>query len=698
MTCVLDEMDLIILKDKTKKLEMIKIGIEQEYEHFKNQTNIKELFKQRKIYDLEMTKKQDTYKFKQTHDNDGKDVIIPIELDNDYEKILKNCTNIINVRKLQNILINRLEYLSNNIKNITKSVIEKSRLTDIYTGLPESSCCSEDADKFLNYYFYIITESTEPVQQNIKESVLIYDYLKYFVNIGSIHKSILYDETAYAGIHNNVIVDDEKNTSQSVIKSVFEVFVDSGIHSGTLREYVSIINDQLDVKSGLTKTQILSKTYTNEEYKVLLHNIEKHNIKYYKKSEKINFDKDELNELKKTSDDKIDNEINILVKNMANILNKDKKFIQKYVDLLHNFGVFDKDEDLKTDKLKIKNRDLINKKKLDYIKKFYVTKLRKYLSIIQNSQEQSINNIDLSFSESESILLEIQTIIFEDNQKLLPFLNEEVRKYFLNLTINYSNDEINSINIFDNIYDSKYEKIKVYSNFNFNDASNVVLYILIKQLNNFIICKTDDKVDSTISEKNYDSENIYKNNNNNINCKHICNFIMILFNELENDYELFNLCNKGAEGIKNSIKHDEIEYKYKQYIKGDDNYTEKMMQSKLSKKKPNYLDDPLQEEQDEIIENDLYQEKIDFIMDKGKKVLLKKHGHDATEDELESYKTDYLKNIEDDKMYEEEIYDFDNAPKGKEVIDMGAGYGEFNEYDFENGDGFDYTEKEEDFE
>jgi hypothetical protein len=48
--------------------------------------------------------------------------------------------------------------------------------------------------------------------------------------------------------------------------------------------------------------------------------------------------------------------------------------------------------------------------------------------------------------------------------------------------------EINSINGIDNLYDSKYEKIKVYSDFNFNDAANVVLHMLIVQLNKFILC------------------------------------------------------------------------------------------------------------------------------------------------------------------------------------------------------------------
>jgi GTP-binding protein Era len=57
------------------------------------------------------------------------------------------------------------------------------------------------------------------------------------------------------------------------------------------------------------------------------------------------FEKDQLNEIKKNSYDKLDNEINTLVKNIATILHKDKEFIDKYVNILRNMGVFnDKDD------------------------------------------------------------------------------------------------------------------------------------------------------------------------------------------------------------------------------------------------------------------------------------------------------------------------------------------------------------------
>ena len=135
--------------------------------------------------------------------------------------------------------------------------------------------------KFLDYYFYISTETDKPINNYINDSNNIYEFTKYFVNTGSIHKFLLYDKNKFDGIYNDIIVDDEINTPQNIIKKVFEIFVDEGIYAGTLREYVGTNDDFIDIKTGVTKKQIISKNYTIKEYQNLLRNIEKNNIKYY---------------------------------------------------------------------------------------------------------------------------------------------------------------------------------------------------------------------------------------------------------------------------------------------------------------------------------------------------------------------------------------------------------------------------------
>jgi hypothetical protein len=47
--------------------------------------------------------------------------------------------------------------------------------------------------------------------------------------------------------------------------------------------------------------------------------------------------------------------------------------------------------------------------------------------------------------------------------------------------------------------------------------------------------------------------------------------------------------------------------------------------------------------------------------------------------------------MQDDMIYEEEAYNLGAGPKGANVLDQGAGYGEASDFDFETGDGFDYS-------
>ena len=690
MACILDEMNIILLKDKTKSIEILKATILEIYNDFKNLSHIRKLFLEKDKYLKELSKKTENLLFKNEIIENDENLVIPAELGNEYQSLIENSKNIIEVRNLQNILYNRLIFLGKNIKKAVKEVIAKSPLSDQFQGILESSCCTEDALQYLNYYFYISINSNLPVKLNIDESNQIFNYKKYFVSIGSIHKFVLYDKYKFDGIYNNPIVDDEINTPESIIKAVFEIFVDSGIYAGTPREYIG----NYDIKSHKTRDEILSKKYDIKEYHKLLREIEKHNTKIYKKVNDIIFQKDQLDDLKKDSTLRLDKDIRNMVNNVAIVLNKDKDFIQKYVDLFRNFGIFNylKNYELNTDKDKIKYRELQNKLKLDYVKKFYITKLKKYLSIIKNNENKTELNIDLNFIQSKDIAKEIQNDIYKENSKLFPFLNEDVRKYFLDLELDYTNQEINSINGIDNIYDSNYDKIKIYSDFNFNDASNVMLYMLVKQLSNFIYCNNNNINNyESKSNNNFDNEEVLNVDVKNIKCRYICNFILLLFEELDNDNDLFNLCEKGVQGIENSLIHDKIEFKSKIQFKQDEDYFTKMMEFKLGKQitSIDYFAEELQLEED--LKDD--QDKVNFIMEKGKKELALKYGYEPSDDQLETYKDDYIKQMEDDVMFDDEAYDLNGGPKGIEVLDQGSGYGELNPYDFDDEE-FDYSQEQ----
>ena len=133
----------------------------------------------------------------------------------------------------------------------------------------------------------------------------------------------------------------------------------------------------------------------------------------------------------------------------------------------------------------IKKRDSDFRKRLSYLKKFYVNIFRKYLSMIKNNYNKTDEDIELNFIESDAISLEVQSFIYDENKMLVPFLHNDTYKYFKDIEPQYSNAEINSIIGYDNIYNNECEIIKP-SHFNFNDASNILLYIIIHEFNNII--------------------------------------------------------------------------------------------------------------------------------------------------------------------------------------------------------------------
>jgi hypothetical protein len=704
MSCILQEMGLISLKDKVKAMEIIKVSLQDSYDEFKNLVHIKKLFKLKKSYLLEISKKKEIFKFIDENATNNKKeeekIIEPIEISKNYDNILKKEKNVSNINKLKKVLLDRLLFLSKSIKKSVKDVIVATPTSDLYSGLLETSCCQEEAETYLGYYYFIENLSDITVKKYIDESHLLYDLLKYYIQTGTIHKFLFYDKFKFDGIYNYAIVDDQVNTSESLIKAVFENYVPDGQYAGTMREYVGGLDSQIDIKTGMTKSEILNKTYTIEDYEKLMREIEKQNIKLYKPYEIFEMEKVVLDDLKKNSYDKLDEAINNLVKNVANMLDKNKEYIEKNIKLMRNMGMFDnnlveKDDKNITEKEKIKYRQNLNKSKLDYLKKFYISVLKKNLAFIKYGSQNKFETIDLSYSGDEQVGLEMQSYIYNQYQKIEPFLKNEIKEYFMNLETIYSNEEINSINGMDNIYDSKFEKIKKYSDFNFQDASNVLLYIIVGQLNSFISCGIKEKEE--YNENNFiGSEKLKQIDNKNVKCRYICLFIDLLFEYIDNDYEIFDVCKKGSEDIKNNLIHDILEYKVKEYYKEEktDYELQKIKKDKFIGS-INELGEENEKAEGEYIENLETNEKEYYVIEKAKKALFEKYGYEPTETEINNYKNEYMDEIALDMDIEKDLYNYSTDPKKEEVIDQGNEYGTFNEFDFETGEGFDYSAEEE---
>jgi peptidyl-tRNA hydrolase len=727
--CILERMNVIVLKDKTKLFDVYKTNIENSYNNFKTLIYIQKLFLDKKKYDKELEKRKDYFKFSNKlnileTDNEitEKDENVEKELDSiskTFENKIKNIKTIEDIKKFKKELYNKEHYLSNKIKNIIKKVIATNQTSNIYLQSPvEGSCCTELAEKFINYYFYIQLESNDILRNIIEESKKLGDYEKYFIENGSIHNFILYDKNKFDGITNPIIAD-TYNPSNNLIKSIFETYVDSGKYEGTLREYVGSIDNLIDIKSGLTKKSILEKNYTKEEYDKLLKNIENHNIRYYHNIKIEELKKEELQDLKKISDEKLYKEINNLTLNLKKILNIDSEDAEKYNNLLKSFtkknfnpSKLHTKNNMYNNTIKIQQNILFYQNYFNYIKKFYINKFKKYLSIIKYNKNKKEDNIKLNFIDKDDVLLEIQNEIYEENKKLDPFLKDDIREYFKNLNVSYTNTEINSIYGTNNIYQNNYEKIKKYSDFDFSDALNVVLYILISDFNKLLLhylCK-DDSTERDLQEKkeikklaskevdqiNFKSDSIYSIEIKNKKCKYIAEFIRVMLNILEQDKKMLDNCEPEKVKIENNMLHDIIEFKIKIYNKDDDDdYFTKMLKNKLDKVviTVDTVNEELEIEQQNI-NNDTYVEDIEeVIYEKGRKKIFEKYGYEASDQELEDFKEEYVENMHNSKHYKDDAYDLFSTVKGEDVVDQGAGYGEFNEFDFETGDGFDYSEE-----
>ena len=326
MACILQELNNDTPKEKVKLFEIYKNNIEEIFNDFKNTAYIRKLYNEKKKY-LE-TLRKDSLKIEIK--NNEYEIIFtkePEKINGDIDSIGKSIKNFNDILKYKKLIKNRLLYCIQNIKSIIKDVISKSPLSDKYLGGIESSCCSEEADQYINFYQYIELESSVKIKNFIEESNSLYKKLELFYSSGVFHRLYLYDKDKFTGINNNIIAYDGKNASKKFINSIFLNYVDKGEYAGTLRDYVGQGESSIDIKSGLTKQQIENNDYNIEELNKLLDIIKIKTLKYYTPTEIEKLPKDILNQLKKNSLEYIDIQVNILLNNISNILNKDKEFI-----------------------------------------------------------------------------------------------------------------------------------------------------------------------------------------------------------------------------------------------------------------------------------------------------------------------------------------------------------------------------------
>jgi hypothetical protein len=241
--------------------------------------------------------------------------------------------------------------------------------------------------------------------------------------------------------------------------------------------------------------------------------------------------------------------------------------------------------------------------------------------------------------------------------------------------------------------------VKFYSDFNFNDASTFLLFIIVRQMNKMFSCNVlkendENKLISDISN-NEEDDLILNMDLQRKECKYIAEFILCIMEMMEEDFEIFEVCKNQSEKVKNIYIHDIIETKAKYILQDDDEgFFAKQLQMVSGKviQQVNEANEKIEEEQVDINMSLEKDEEINFLVEQEKDKYMNQFGVAPSEQYLEDYKQKQFEAMNGNGDNKDMM---DDGPKGEDVIDQGADYGGFADYDFETGDGFDYAPEQE---
>ncbi len=675
ISCLLLEMGTLATKgNKDEMMKSCMSYVETNYNDFRKSTAINQLYMKKREYKMEISKKVSSF-----NTSFIEDVSVVYEdkgaLPNNF---VENVLSTKDTEKYYQMWKHRINYLNQELRKIYMTVYNETQLRDVNPesgmgiSIVEKACCDEYLDEYMGFIYYVESKSGNVSFGGMIQEVRELYKLKYlFHQRGTYSRAITSGPVTDSYFSNNLpIYVNPQHSTLDLITEKFLMYVDEGPYIGTLRYYVGIGKDKRDTKSGKLYDEIVSKVYTNEEYEILLNNIalqKQNNLDLY------TYQIYDTLDLKSNANNLKDKEIEKLMKSLTTILGKsgNKEFQDKYTDLLYNIGYYqyfmklnEKEKKNVSKKMNIKNNEELIHMRLHYLKKCYNDYLRKYLAMIKNgkSRIKELENVEdeqfLSFEDNEYISKEVQSFIYNAYEPLEQFYEPSVQIYFKNIKLKYTAQIIDSIYGEDDIHDSQYKKIMKHSNFSFRDASEIIHYLFVKELNNLILCSSDnDESDEEIDES-AGEENITLNAASmDTQCKYRCMFIQFILDKMLDDIDLFDISTKDIEKIKNAKNYSYLEELEKALNASDEDegyFTKQLQFTLLGKVSRTAL--PEEGAGEEISEAEMKtQETMDEFVDKAKADYLLKYGTEMPSDMLETAKEEYM-----DKLYNEELAEHEN--------------------------------------
>lgn len=649
MALLVEEAKILPIQRETKtgetiiqylQLGKVKEEVWKSYNDLSELANIKQMKVDRRTFDKRFIK-----------DDEKADYIrirnIPEypSLSKNYQKEVEKCKSFAEFSDYRRKLYERQAYIGQFVIQKINEAIAKSQdfERDDPKGI-ELSCCFQEANYDNDYYSYILEKTGAEIGKMLEELEENGYYYALFLNGGILMKHYPEKKKYFT-----VDIENLGYNKTNVRTRLFISYINYGIFKGQQHEYNE---DGICLLTGDRKQDIAKKEYTAEEETELLKMIIQKSFKNIEGEGRENLvDNFDFEKMKIDSEKNVNKEIGIFAEKMGKLLNRNKDFVIYLREKLENIGLENKILDLERMRLEldpaVQSNEIIkfenerNRMKIYNLKKYINQYFRKYLSMIQHKFDPT-EHIRKLEDMDENLSKEIQKYIYEREHFMKKYITKRDSELFKELKFDVPSKVIQNITADTDKWDISYTKIDKIVNFNLTHLSHSLMYILMKNLVNFI---------------SNDSATV------------IAQFIMDVFEMIFKDMDAidyskdtFILGDYRTQELKvdeevEEIKSDavrminELDYKFRKISKGKENFEEAF------------------EELDDKDEKLTVKER--FI-----KEYKEKHDKDPTESEVMDYVDEQDKEKEADENEDREEFIMKEDSDNEDALEKGAGYGE----------------------
>jgi hypothetical protein len=283
---------------------------------------------------------------------------------------------------------------------------------------------------------------------------------------------------------------------------------------------------------------------------------------------------------------------------------------------------------------------------------------------LQKLEDESL----LPFEDNQFIAREVQEFIYKSYESIEQFYDPTVRNYFARAKLHNDAKMIDSIYGEDYVYDAKHKSILKEASFSFKDASEIVHYLFIKELNDLILCNKESEDEEEIDEDAGEGENLTMNAATmSEQCKYRAIFILFILDKIASDNEMIDDCTLDIERIKSAKNYAYLEEVQKALESRESNDNGggliRQLQYTLFGRVQSAAIPEEGADEEMTDEQIAKQDSLEMFTEKAKADYIAEYGMEMPADMLESMKEDHM-----DKMYNEELAEQEN-----ENVQDGAG-------------------------